>query len=193
MPLNICIVHVFNKHSLALIIYDNTSEETSKHSAVYSTKAVKPLLWETARWLRKRFIKLGNGGCNWLKILSPQLPEKELRRNRWTEVHQRCGITLSPKSPAAPCRSRPTASWGPTRGSNSLLWLGGAAEEHRRRKGAHRRKKRERSHGKRDRSTNRVLLHLCHRPYSPLAAAAPGTCFCCSECWLSSKKNQDLH
>lgn len=28
----------FNKHSLALIIYDNILEETSKHSAVDSTE-----------------------------------------------------------------------------------------------------------------------------------------------------------
>lgn len=36
-----CIPHLFNKHSLALIIYDNTLEETSKHSAVDSTKSTE--------------------------------------------------------------------------------------------------------------------------------------------------------
>lgn len=39
MHLNMCIPHLFNKHSLALIIYDNTLEETSKHSAVDSTES----------------------------------------------------------------------------------------------------------------------------------------------------------
>lgn len=39
MHLNMCIPHLFNKHNLALIIYDNTLEETSKHSAVdYKSK-----------------------------------------------------------------------------------------------------------------------------------------------------------
>lgn len=43
------IPHLFNKHSLPLIIYGNTSEKkTSKHSAVDSTQVRKPLLQETA-------------------------------------------------------------------------------------------------------------------------------------------------
>lgn len=48
MHLNMCIPHLFNKHSLASIIHYNTSEETSKHSAVDPTKLRKPLLGETA-------------------------------------------------------------------------------------------------------------------------------------------------
>jgi len=48
MHLNMCIPHLFNKHSLALIIYDNTSEETSKHSAVDARKVSKPLLRKAA-------------------------------------------------------------------------------------------------------------------------------------------------
>lgn len=43
-----CIPHLFNKHSLALIIHYNTWEETSKHTAVDPTKLRKPLLGETA-------------------------------------------------------------------------------------------------------------------------------------------------
>lgn len=61
MHLNTCIPHLFNKHSLALIIYDNTSEETSKHSTVDSTKVRKPLLWETALWPSALKLLLGEG------------------------------------------------------------------------------------------------------------------------------------
>lgn len=77
---------------------------------------------------------------------SVYLPHKYLRGTE-ALVHPSQAVwdqTLFPKSPAAPCRSRPTASWGPDRASNSLPWLGGAAGEHRRRKGVHKRKKRGR-------------------------------------------------
>lgn len=74
MHLNMCIPHLFNKHSLALIIYDNTSEETSKHSAVDSTKVRKPVLRETAPWPPALKPLLGQG-------LKPHLV-KELRGAR---------------------------------------------------------------------------------------------------------------
>lgn len=61
MHLNMCIPHLFNKHSLALIIYDNTSEETSKHSAVDSTEVRKPLQRETALWPPALKPPLGQG------------------------------------------------------------------------------------------------------------------------------------
>ena len=71
---NMCIPHLFNKHSLALIIHDNTSEETSKHRAVDSTKVRKRLLWETALWPPALKPLLGQG-------LKPHLV-KELRGAR---------------------------------------------------------------------------------------------------------------
>lgn len=48
MHLNMCIPYLFNKHSLALIIYDRTSEQKLETSAVDSTKESKPLLREAA-------------------------------------------------------------------------------------------------------------------------------------------------
>lgn len=59
MHLNTCTAHLFYKHSLALTVYDNISEETSKHGAVYSTELIKPLLGKTALWLHRCSIKLG--------------------------------------------------------------------------------------------------------------------------------------
>lgn len=79
MHLNMCIPHLFNEHSLALIIYDNTLEETNKHSVVDSTKVRKPLLQETTSWSPAWNPLLGHG-------LKPQ-PAEELQgaRNRANE------------------------------------------------------------------------------------------------------------
>lgn len=79
MHLNMCIPHLFNKHSLALIIYDNTLEETSKHSAVDSIKVRKPLLQETTSWSPAWEPLLGQG-------LKPHLAEElQGARNRANE------------------------------------------------------------------------------------------------------------
>lgn len=83
MHLNMCIPHLFNKHSLALIIYDNTLEETSKHSAVDSMKVRKPLLQETTSWSPAWKPLLGQG----LKLhLVEKLQGARNRANEDTEI-----------------------------------------------------------------------------------------------------------